>query len=70
MKKPVVAIFRYSSWKDYGLFKKHPEYSAIFDLIERHRNENFVLMGTSESALSCYRTKDSIIAWDAPLPRR
>ena len=68
MRKPVVAILKSSSWKDYTLFKNHPEYSAIFNLIERHKDLDFVLTGTSESALSCYRIKNNVFAWDIPIP--
>jgi glycosyltransferase involved in cell wall biosynthesis len=68
MKKTVVAILKASSWKEYALFKKHPEYLAIFNLIERHRDLNFVLTGTSKSALSRYLIKDNVVAWDIPVP--
>jgi len=70
LKKFVVAILKSSSWKDYALFKNHPEYSAILNLIARHKDLDFVLIGTSESALASYRMKDNVLAWDIPIPHR
>jgi glycosyltransferase involved in cell wall biosynthesis len=69
MKKPVVVIIKASPWKHYALFKRHPEYIAISNLIERHPDVNFVLTGTSKSPLSGYRIKDNVIAWDIPSPK-
>ena len=69
-KKPIVAIIKASSWKQYALFKNHPEYKAIFNFIGRHTNLNFVLIGTSKSSLSGYYVKDNVIAWDIPIPKR
>ena len=65
-RKPVIAILKASPWSEYTLFRKHPEYSAIFNVIERHNNLNFVLTGTSVSQTSGYRIKNNIIAWDIP----
>lgn len=70
MKKPLVAILKYGPWKDYALFKNNPDYSAILNLIARHKDLDFILTGTSESTLSCYRIKDNALAWDIPIPRR
>jgi glycosyltransferase involved in cell wall biosynthesis len=70
MKKPVVVIIKASPWKDYALFKTHPEYIAIFNLVERHPDVDFVLTGTSKYPLSCYRIKKNTIAWDIPLPKK
>jgi glycosyltransferase involved in cell wall biosynthesis len=62
-------IIKASPWRRYALFKRHPEYLAISNLIERHTDLDFVLTGTSKSRLSCYYIKDNVIAWDIPLPK-
>ena len=68
MTNPVVAIIKSGQWK-WALFNKnHPEYSAIFDLIERHSNElDFVLIGTSGRApLHRSNMKKKVTVWDIP----
>lgn len=68
MKNLVVAITKSGQWK-WALFNKnHPEYSAIFDLIERHSDKlDFVLIGTSGSEpLHSFRMKYKVKAWDIP----
>lgn len=68
MVNPVVVITKSGKWEWALSNKNHPEYSAIFDLIERHSNElDFVLIGTSgESHVSRSRLKKKIMAWDIP----
>jgi len=67
MGKPIVVIVKASPWRSSHLFKGHPEYSAIFNLIERHADLDFVLTGTSSAPISGFLMKDNVIAWDIPV---
>lgn len=65
MEKPIVVIIKSSPWKSAHLFRNHPEYSAIFSLIQRHGHKiRFVLMGSSSTPTSTIQLKDDVIAWD------
>ncbi len=65
---PVVAITKSGQWKWALHNKNHPEYSAIFDVIERHSDGiDFILIGTSgRSPLYNFRMKKEVVAWDIP----
>lgn len=64
-RKPAIFIIKASSWKRAHLFRNHPEYIAISDLIERYKTEfRFVLAGTSASPSSEILLKNGAIAWD------
>jgi len=64
-KKHTVFIIKACSWKRAHLFRNHPEYVAISDLIERYKTEfRFVLAGTSSGPSSEVLLKKGAIAWD------
>jgi glycosyltransferase involved in cell wall biosynthesis len=68
MRKPVVVIIKASPWKSSHLFKSHPEYSAISNLVERHAsNMNFVVTGTSKTPICSFLMKNNVIACDIPV---
>jgi len=65
LKKSTVMIIKSSPWKSAHFFKSHPEYSAIFNLIQRHGSQiRFVLVGTSTVPTSTISLQDDLIAWD------
>jgi len=67
MGKSTVVIVKASPWKSSHLYKNHPEYSAIFNLVGRHADLDFVLTGTSSAPLSGFLVKDNVTAWDIPV---
>jgi len=65
LKKPTVMIIKSSPWKSAPLLRSHPEYSAIFNLIQRHKSKiSFVLVGTSTVPTSTISPQNNVIAWD------
>jgi glycosyltransferase involved in cell wall biosynthesis len=65
MEKLTVVIIKSSPWKSAHLFKNHPEYSAIFNLIQRYENRiRFVLIGTSTTRTRAVQLKPNLLAWD------
>ena len=60
-----MVIVKSSPWRSAKLFRDHPEYSAIFDLIQRYEHKiRFVLVGTSSTPTSTIQLKRDTIAWD------
>ena len=65
LRKPTVMIIKSSPWKSAHFFRSHPEYSAIFNLIQSHGSKiRFVLVGTSTVPTSTISLHDDVIAWD------
>ena len=68
MKKPTVMIIKSSPWKSAHLVRNHPEYSAIFNLVQRYGKKiRFVLVGTSNSPTNMIVLQGDTIAWDIQL---
>ncbi|MGA3290232.1 MAG: glycosyltransferase family 4 protein [Candidatus Bathyarchaeia archaeon] len=65
MKKPTVMIIKSSPWRDSHLNRNHPEYAAIFKLIQGYRKKvNFVLVGTTTKFSSEFVLSEDILAVD------
>jgi glycosyltransferase involved in cell wall biosynthesis len=65
MKKVTVVIIKASPWRLAHLSKNHPEYSAIFDLIENFKSEaQFVLMRINDQHPTSGFLLNGTIAWD------
>jgi glycosyltransferase involved in cell wall biosynthesis len=66
MKKlPTVVIIKSSPWKKAHQSRNHPEYSAIFDLLQIYESKvHFILVGTSNTHTSGILKKNGTIAWD------
>jgi len=66
MKKlPTVVIIKSSPWKTAHQSRNHPEYSAIFDLLQLYESKiHFILVGTSGTPTSGTLLKNETIAWD------
>ncbi|MGD0645066.1 MAG: glycosyltransferase family 4 protein [Candidatus Bathyarchaeia archaeon] len=67
MRKPTVVIVKTYPWKSSHLLKDHPEYSAIFKIVERYSSSvNFVVTGVSKEPICHFRVNDNLTAWDIP----
>jgi len=65
LKKPTVMIIKSSPWRKFQIFSEHPEYAAIFNVIERYKSKiDFVLVGSSSTSTTSFYLRDDIIAWD------
>jgi len=65
LKKPKAMVIKSSPWKSASLLKNHPEYSAIFNLIEKYRGKiQFILVGTTNSRTSVTSLEGDVTAWD------
>lgn len=63
--KNTVFIIKSSPWKSAHLFRNHPEYSAIFDLIKHYRSKfRFILVGSSSAPTTRIQLKNGIVSWD------
>ena len=58
-------IIKSSPWQDSHLNRNHPEYAAIFKLIQEYRKKvNFVLVGTTTKFSSEFVLSEDILAVD------
>jgi len=65
LEKPTVVIIKSSPWKIAYLYRNHPEYSAIFDIIRLYESKiQFILIGTSKTPTSEVLLKNGVKAWD------
>jgi glycosyltransferase involved in cell wall biosynthesis len=65
LEKLTVVIIKSGSWRTAYKSKSHPEYSAIFDLLNLYESKiNFILVGTSKTHTNRYLLRSRAIAWD------